>query len=101
MIVDRRHAGAGYWPTTRRTSTESSGGATALAQDATALTLGRSTPDTCLFALRQREFEARGANPAFVTHLRRDQRVLVVVGIEDAGVETPTRSEHSPFQFMY
>jgi hypothetical protein len=90
--ANRQQAFASAWDRSRS--------AASLPQDATSFALGGPTPDAGLLALRQSEFETGSAHAALLAHLRRDRRVVVVVGIEDARVETSASSEHSPFQFV-
>ena len=78
-----------------------SSSAAALAQHAAALALGGATPHADLLPALEREFEARRAHTALATHLFRNFCVLVIFRIEDAGVESPTSAEHSPFEFVF
>src|SRR5688572_20654070 len=78
-----------------------SSGAAALAQHAAAFALGGAAPDADLLPALQCELETRRAHPALATHLFRNLCVLVVLRIEDAGVESPTSAEHSPFEFVF
>jgi hypothetical protein len=84
----------------QRLSRQSSGSA-ALPQHAAALALCGAAPDADLFATLEREFEARCSHPALATDLFRDFGVLVILRIEDAGVESATCAEHAPFEFVF
>ena len=75
--------------------------AATLPQHATALAFGGATPDADLLPALQRELEAGGAHPAFAAHLFCNLRVLVILRVEDAGVESPASAEHSPFEFVF
>lgn len=76
------------------------GSAPPLPQDAASFALGRSAPHAHLLALLQREIEASLAYSAPQAHLFGDLSFLFGFGVEDAGIEAATRSQHPPFQFM-
>lgn len=76
------------------------GGTTAVPQDATAFTLGRSAPHANFFAVRQGELKACTSNPALPANLLRDFRLLLGLGVENCRVQTSACPQHSPFQFV-
>lgn len=73
-----------------------SGGATSLPDDPAPLALGRSAPDALLFTTRQGVLEAGDTYPTVGTHGLGLQRVVIVVGIEDARLESPARPQLAP-----
>jgi hypothetical protein len=71
-----------------------------LTKDATALSLGRPSPDSDLLAAVECELETHLLDAATLTHPLGDLGLFVAVGIEQACVEAATGPEHPPLQFM-
>src|SRR4029077_17906449 len=74
-----------------------SGAAAALADDPAPLALGRSAPHASFLARAQGVLQTGGAHAAPCTDLFRGQCVVVVIRVEDAGVEPTTSPQLAPF----
>src|SRR3954470_3345238 len=77
-----------------------SGRAPALADQPPALALGGTTPDTLLLTALQRVLQAGHPHRALAADRLGVQRVVFVVGIEDARLQPPAGSQLSPFEVV-
>lgn len=111
VVVERRHArqanraaavGPGGIVVSGRRGLQApySGAAASLPEDAPAVTLGRPAPDAGFFSLVERVFETGLLHAAFGAHLLGDFGVFFSVGVEDARIEPPTRTQHPPLKFV-
>ena len=64
------------------------------------LAFGGTAPHADLLPVREREVEACLTHVTLLADLLRDLGILVVVGIEDAGIQPPACPQHPPFEFV-
>src|SRR4029450_2048550 len=73
----------------------------ALADDPAALTLGTAAPHALLLTALERVLQAGAADATASAHRLPALRLVVGLGVEDPGVETPTRPQLPPVDFLY
>ncbi len=76
------------------------GGAATLTQEASTFALGGASPNTDLLPVGEGVVEASDANRAVLADRLRLIGCVVLIGIEERGVESSTRPQHPPFQFV-
>src|SRR5262245_31598692 len=78
-----------------------SGGTATLSDDAPALPLGAPAPDAGFLAVHQGMLETRHAHRAALAHSLRLHRVVLVVGVEDRGIQTTTCPQLAPLDLRH